>query len=223
MRDVLRSILALGFAALLVAVLAAILFISAGRRDLPFFWAYIYIYALLILANMLLIDRGLLRERIRIGFRSKDFCLHAVKPLAWAHFIGAGLDVGRYHWSDSVPPVLQTVALIGIALAGAGAIWAISVNRFFLPDVRIQEHRGHHVVTDGPYRYVRHPGYVGVLVWILLSGVALGSWLSVVPGILFALMIVWRAAKEDQFLHENLDGYLEYAARVRYRLLPGLW
>ena len=97
------------------------------------------------------------------------------------------------------------------------------LNPFFSPVVRIQEERGHHVITAGPYRLVRHPGYVAISVLMLASGVVLGSWLSVVPMAVLVLLVLRRTALEDRFLHEHLDGYVEYARHVRYRLLPGIW
>lgn len=97
------------------------------------------------------------------------------------------------------------------------------VNRFFSAVVRLQTDRGHHVVTAGPYRIVRHPGYVGIIVGCMCSPIALGSWLAAVPMVPCLALFVRRTVLEDRFLRENLDGYADYANRVRYRLLPGLW
>ncbi len=99
----------------------------------------------------------------------------------------------------------------------------MAVNRFFSSVVRIQKERGHHLVTDGPYRYVRHPGYVGAMISMPASAIALGSWWSLLPATAFSLVVFRRAALEDAFLRDNLDGYNRYMERVRYRLLPGLW
>ncbi|MFQ5875494.1 MAG: methyltransferase family protein, partial [Dehalococcoidia bacterium] len=96
-------------------------------------------------------------------------------------------------------------------------------NAFFSMTVRIQEDRGHTVATGGPYRYVRHPGYVGTILFQIATPLMLGSVWAFIPCGLAALLIVVRTALEDRTLHEELDGYKEYAQRVRYRLLPGLW
>ena len=97
------------------------------------------------------------------------------------------------------------------------------VNRFFSPVVRIQEERGHHLITEGPYRFIRHPGYAGMLLAFAGVGPALGSWWSLVPLVPVVLLILRRLLIEDRYLHEHLEGYAGYAQRVPYRLLPGVW
>jgi protein-S-isoprenylcysteine O-methyltransferase Ste14 len=99
----------------------------------------------------------------------------------------------------------------------------MSANRFYSRFVRIQRERGHTVVSSGPYRYVRHPGYVGQMTFSLASPLALGSLWALIPGGLFALRLVVRTALEDKTLRVELGGYREYVAHVRYRLLPGVW
>ena len=89
--------------------------------------------------------------------------------------------------------------------------------------MRIQTERGHHVIEDGPYRYVRHPGYVGFFSWCLATPLLLGSWWALVPGALSVVGIFVRAALEDRTLRTELEGYEDYTTRVRYRLIPGLW
>jgi protein-S-isoprenylcysteine O-methyltransferase Ste14 len=97
------------------------------------------------------------------------------------------------------------------------------VNPFFSPVIRLQKERNHRIVTRGPYRLLRHPGYLGMVVAIPASAVALGSWLALIPGLAFSGVIIRRTACEDRFLKMNLPGYNDYSARVRYRLLPGIW
>jgi len=101
-------------------------------------------------------------------------------------------------------------------------VWA-NVNWFFSSIPRIQSERGHTVISTGPYRFVRHPGYTAGLLAAITSGIALGSWIStfIVP-IAFALL-VWRTIFEDRMLQRDLSGYADYAARVPYRLVPGIW
>jgi protein-S-isoprenylcysteine O-methyltransferase Ste14 len=89
--------------------------------------------------------------------------------------------------------------------------------------VRIQKERGHAVATGGPYRFVRHPSYVGGILFELAAPILLGSWWALIPGMLNAILFVVRTALEDKTLQAELDGYQDYAARVRYRLLPGVW
>jgi protein-S-isoprenylcysteine O-methyltransferase Ste14 len=127
------------------------------------------------------------------------------------------------HWSDSVPVWLRAVALLLFVLGWVPVIWAMRVNRFFSSAVRIQSERGQHVISDGPYRIVRHPGYTAGLIVILASGVALGSWLSAAIGLLGVPILLRRTMKEDRMLRAELPGYAEYATRVKWRLLPGVW
>ncbi len=166
-------LLLVGFAA--TAVLAAVLFLSAGRWDLPFFWAYVVVYGLVAVVGFLTIDPELIRERFRSGLRDPSPLVFMAKLAMWSHLIIAGLDAGRYHWSDTVPTLLQICGLIGFA-AGCGiVVSAMAVNRFFIATVRIQTERDHHLITSGPYRYVRHPGYAGIIISVISSGLALGS------------------------------------------------
>jgi len=121
------------------------------------------------------------------------------------------------------PPALQPVALVGYTAGMALAVWAMVSNRFFSPVIRIQHERGHTLVTAGPYRFVRHPGYVGAIVAMLCGGIVLGSWWALVPLAPFGILVLRRTVMEDRMLREQLAGYAGYAAQVRYRLLPGLW
>jgi protein-S-isoprenylcysteine O-methyltransferase Ste14 len=101
--------------------------------------------------------------------------------------------------------------------------WALIVNRFFSGTVRIQTERGHHVVTDGPYRIVRHPGYAGGLLGFVMIPFLLDSLWALIPTFLLTVVLVVRTALEDATLQKELPGYAEYAQRTRYRLIPGVW
>ena len=134
----------------------------------------------------------------------------------------AALDV-RYGWSVPMPLALHLVGAIGFALGWAVLLWATVSNPFFEPTVRIQEDRGQTVATGGPYRYVRHPGYLGGIVYQIATPFLLGSWWALIPMVLSVPLYVLRAALEDKTLQEELDGYAEYAQQTRYRLVPGVW
>jgi protein-S-isoprenylcysteine O-methyltransferase Ste14 len=144
-------------------------------------------------------------------------------PLWLGQIVVAALDVGRYHFSDTVPPAVQVIAFLAMIAATAVLVWAEAVNRFFSPVIRIQTERGHHLITTGPYRYVRHPGYAAAPFLFIGSGLVLGSWLAVRLGLFMILPILRRAALEDRILHEQLEGYAAYSQKVRYRLFPGVW
>jgi protein-S-isoprenylcysteine O-methyltransferase Ste14 len=139
-----------------------------------------------------------------------------------ATMIVAGLD-RRFLWSPSIPLWMQPAGLVLMILGGLFAQWAVMKNRFFSAVVRIQKDRGHTVVTSGPYRFVRHPGYAGGLLFNFFMPIALGSFWALVPtGLNIALTII-RTSLEDRTLILKLDGYAEYAARTKYRLIPGVW
>ncbi len=224
MRQVWIRLLLVLAALAITAVIGVILFGAAGRMDLPFIWAYLAIMGGLGIVAMVFIDLGLLKERLKPGPGGMDArVIIPLKLLGWAGLIFAALDVGRLNISDRVPLPVGVITMAGVA-AGLGlAFWAMLVNRFFSTVVRLQEERGHHLITGGPYRFVRHPGYTGTLVSVLCIGPALGSWLASIPMVIFALLILRRARLEDRFLHDKLEGYPAYAQRVRYRLLPGVW
>jgi protein-S-isoprenylcysteine O-methyltransferase Ste14 len=161
---------------------------------------------------------------MRPGGKKPPLSLKIFSLVLFMHWIVAGLDRGRFHWSDDVPGLLQGVCLFTVAAGYALALWAMRVNRFFSSVLRIQTDRGHQVVTTGPYAFVRHPGYTAGILIIVASGLALGSWLAAALLVIFSLpFLLHRAITEDRILQVELAGYSEYAARVRWRLLPGIW
>lgn len=136
----------------------------------------------------------------------------------------AGLDAGRYHWTAPVATVTQIVALLLVLLSYGLLSWALIVNRFFSSAVRLQPDRQQTVIDKGPYAYVRHPGYAGAIPYMVLTGLALGSWLStMIVCIPLIVLFIRRTTLEDKMLRKGLPGYENYAARVEYRLIPGVW
>ena len=134
----------------------------------------------------------------------------------------AGLD-RRWGWRPELPLAWALIGAALLALASAFAAYAMLTNRFFSGVVRIQHERGHTVVTDGPYRWVRHPGYAGGVVGQIALPLLLGSLWALIPGVLTAGLTILRTTLEDRTLCTELPGYAEYAQRARYRLLPGVW
>ena len=188
-------------------------------------WLLIYCgaWAAFGLAALLWIEEDLVRERFRPPNSGADGpWLRAVQLVALAHLIIGALDAGRWHLTD-VPDVLRGPAVV-MMLIGAGLIaLSMRTNRFFSSVVRIQHDRGHRVVDSWPYSVIRHPGYLGMIVSVPCSGLALGSWLAFALGVAYSALMIRRVSFEDGFLQTNLDGYRGYARRVRYRLLPGAW
>jgi protein-S-isoprenylcysteine O-methyltransferase Ste14 len=205
------------------AVIGVVLFGCAGRFDIAPFWEYLSVCTVSFVVAACVIDPALFQERVRPGGQPLKLRYYALLLPLLVHWCIAGLDVGRFHWSDSVPPALQLGALAIFAFALGLMIWAMRVNRFFSSVIRLQEDRGHQLVTDGPYRWVRHPGYTAGILLCLSSGIALGSWLSALPAAACIPLLLRRTVAEDRFLKENLKGYSAYADAVRYRLVPGIW
>jgi protein-S-isoprenylcysteine O-methyltransferase Ste14 len=211
-------------ATVLLIAAAAALFVSAGTFALLSFWLYWAMLVAVFVAAFALLDRGLLQERMRPGGRPTPLGLQVLNVILLGHWIIAGLDRGRLHWSDSVPLWLQLLALFIIVASYALVFWAMLVNRFFSSVVRIQSDRGHVVVTGGPYAFIRHPGYSAGILILAASGVALGSWLA--AAFLIAITVpflLYRVINEDRVLRAQLPGYADYAQRVRWRLVPGIW
>jgi len=139
-----------------------------------------------------------------------------------AAMILVGLDK-LFDWSPSFTPPLKAIALILIIAGYILSSYALVVNRFFSDTVRLQTDRGQKVISNGPYRWIRHPGYAGTILAYLATPVFLDSYWVILPTITISILMIWRTAMEDQFLQNELEGYRAYAARVRYRLLPGIW
>ena len=206
-------------------VLAAVaLFASAGTFGIAVFWIYLAILAAIFAASFLWLDPDLARERMRPGGKKPPLALQLFSGVMVLHWIIAGLDRGRFHWSDTLPLWLQALGLLALAGSYAFCIWAMHVNRFFSSVVRIQTDRGQHVVSTGPYAVIRHPGYLAGIVVMLASGIALGSWIAAAFLAITTLpFLLYRAITEDRILQAELPGYRDYAQRVRWRLIPGLW
>jgi protein-S-isoprenylcysteine O-methyltransferase Ste14 len=166
----------------------------------------------------------LIRRRMRVSKFSKTW------DKVWAVMFGVAMIaiyvVAVMEARDRVPSAPGASWLLGLAIFVPGwalAIWSMVVNPFFEKTVRIQTEHGHRVIDTGPYVYMRHPGYVGFAGWMLSTPLLLASTRAFVPAIISVVLLVIRTALEDRTLHEELPGYAEYAARVRFRLIPGVW
>ena len=179
---------------------------AAGTLAVPMFWAYLVLFAVLCVGASVavyLLSPDLVKERVRPGEGEQDrVTVRALNVLMFAQMLLAGLDVGRLHWSPTVPFTLQILGLIGFAMGMGLTTWAMLVNRFFSSAVRLQPDRGQQVVSSGPYRLVRHPGYSGGLLLLLSAGVALGSWIAIVPILLIVPFMVRRTLIEERMLRQ---------------------
>jgi protein-S-isoprenylcysteine O-methyltransferase Ste14 len=214
-----------------VFIVPLALFLAAGRLDWWTAWAYVVIYIGMVVAGRVI---AFLKNPDLIAERAQAFSGEGVK--SWEKFlvplvalfgplavwIVAGLDE-RFGWSAPFAPWVQVVALVAVALSYLLGNWAMVANRYFSSVVRIQEDRGHTVVTNGPYRFVRHPAYTGSLFGTLAMAIALGSWWALIPAGVDAVGLIVRTGLEDRTLQAELPGYADYARQTRYRLLPGVW
>ena len=139
------------------------------------------------------------------------------------HLAIAGLDVRRHHGTPPLTIELQVIGLILFATGFGIVLWAMLANPFFSSAVRIQADRGQHVITSGLYQFIRHPGYTGGLLFLLSSGLALGSWFAVLPMLAVIPFLIHRTLLEDRMLQRELPGYTDYVRKVPYRLIPGIW
>jgi protein-S-isoprenylcysteine O-methyltransferase Ste14 len=212
----------------LFALFAAVLFVPAGRLDWAEAWVFLIFYFAFLLAVAawgLRSDPDLMEERGRIARNVKSWdkaIMGVYTVLLFGLLVVAGLDAGRFRWSSvSLGPRL--LGWLGLVLAMVWIWWVMSVNTYLSRMVRIQEERGHTVITTGPYRYVRHPMYLGTMLFAVCVPLVLGSWWALVPGLLIVALFVLRTALEDHALQQELPGYQEYTRQVRYRLVPGVW
>jgi protein-S-isoprenylcysteine O-methyltransferase Ste14 len=217
-----------GTVAFFIVLQAVILFLAAGRLNWTWAWVFLGICLVSVAINgafMLRTSPETVAERGRPQATQNwdkvigglwALVLYLVLPLV------AGLDV-RFAWTRELNIAWNLAGAVGLA-AGLGlGGWAMIANAYFSTAVRIQSDRGQTVCRSGPYRFVRHPGYVGFILQSLGTPLLLGSLWALVPGLVAGLLIVIRTAFEDRFLQAELPGYEEYAQQTRYRLVPGVW
>ncbi len=210
------------------AVFGAILFTAAGTVAWPNAWAFLALALLIVLANAVyvlprnpevIVERG----RRHSGTRHSDSVLMFGYTVCYlALFVVAGLDARRYAWAP-LGAGWAVAAAVVLCLADIPAAGAMAANRNLERTVRIQSERGHTVATEGPYRFVRHPMYLGMLIQLPATALLLASTWALVPAAGAALALVARTAVEDRTLHRDLPGYATYQARTAYRLVPGVW
>jgi protein-S-isoprenylcysteine O-methyltransferase Ste14 len=199
--------------------IAAIILLCAGRLDYWQGWVYFGVNAVLVTINAVALSKypAVIEERLRpgAGMQSWDKVYFALStPMYIAALVVGCLDAGRFGWSRGFPVGLVVAGVVLYVLGQAIFLWAKLANRFFSSVVRIQTDRGQTVCREGPYRFVRHPGYVGGVLFGLTTPLVLGSWWALLPA---------GIGLEDRLLQRELPGYADYAAQVRFRLIPGVW
>jgi protein-S-isoprenylcysteine O-methyltransferase Ste14 len=212
-----------------IVAMGALLFVAAGTLHWPAAWVFLAAMAILGVSGGLWLartDPALLAERMRPMMQDdqpaadKKFMLvFGAVALIW--FIAIGLD-RRLH-ASAIPEALQALGLIILVLSSGFIMWVMRANSFAAPVIKLQTERGHRVISIGPYAWVRHPMYSGTVLFFVGTPLLLGSWWGVALSPSFIVLFAVRSGIEERALLAGLSGYTDYAARVRYRLLPGVW
>lgn len=206
-------------------IIALILFLTSGKLDWVWAWAYMGVSVIILAINTRVISPELMAERgeLKENTESWDRVIGLIGSIfTLVVIILPGLDK-RFGWSSEVGLAVHIAGLIFYALGMGLFTWSMASNPFFSTAVRIQMERDHVVASSGPYRYVRHPGYIGYVVAWMATALALGSLWTLIPATLIVITLIVRTALEDRTLQQKLDGYSEYSEQVKYRLLPGIW
>ncbi|HHY01044.1 MAG TPA: isoprenylcysteine carboxylmethyltransferase family protein [Methanothermobacter sp.] len=209
-----------------IILIIVVVFISAGRLDYWQGWAYVGLNIVFLLLAYLTLSSDLIQERLEPekGVEKWDRLLQKVSiPVFLVILIISTLDGGRFHWHPQIPSYITIVGIFFYIIGQAIFLWAKNVNKFFSAVVRIQKDRGQTVCKEGPYRYIRHPGYLGSLIYLSVTPLVLGSFWGLILVIIPFILLLIRTNLEDDTLKKELDGYTEYAREVKYKILPGIW
>lgn len=213
----------------LFVLLAFALFLPAGTIVWPVGWVYLVLFFVFFLGVNAWLFRhnpGLLQERMSLsrpdqkGWDKVIFPLFLIFPFVWLAFIS--FDAVRFHWSP-VSIWLQGIGALVLLCSFYLFFLTFRENSYLSPVVRIQNERGHTVVSSGPYHYVRHPMYAGFLLFMIGTPLLLGSWYGVLLGLAFMIVLARRAVLEERTLQKELRGYGDYMSQVKYRLIPYIW
>jgi protein-S-isoprenylcysteine O-methyltransferase Ste14 len=213
--------------AAIVVIFAVFVYVNARQLGWTFGWIYVVIFIAALMINLVCLrlwNAELIKRRMRFAKFTKTW--DKVWAVLFAFAILAIYVAAVIETRDSVSSALGVAWLLGLTifiLGWAVAIWSMVVNPFFEKTVRIQTDQGHCVIDTGPYAYMRHPGYMGFSGWMLSTPLLLASSWAFIPALISVILLVIRTELEDRTLHAELPGYAEYASRVRFRLIPGIW
>jgi len=212
-----------------VVMTGFILFVSAW--DLTWFWGWVYMglsFTSLLINGFVLLKYNpeVVAERAETkeGRKEWDKVLGPVYAILAVpvSMVVAGLNF-HFKWTLPPPLIIHIIGILIFLLSGGLFLWSMVANKYFATDVRIQEDRDHTVTSRGPYRYIRHPGYVGLILGLIAVPLLLGTLWALVPSILASVSLIIRTALEDKTLQNELKGYKAYVQRTHYRLFPGIW
>lgn len=211
-----------------IAIFGLLVFLLAGRFDYIHGWVLLGICFLILLVTILSFrkQKELIKERRNPGPGVKKwdhFIIILYQIFLYTQIIISVLDSGRFKWSPAFPGWIYILSVLLILSSLLFVLWAKQVNNFFSSKVRIQKERNHRVISTGPYRIIRHPGYTGIIFSFFFLAILMGSLWALIPAGFIAILFVIRTGLEDRVLREELPGYIEYSRRVPYRLIPGIW
>lgn len=202
-----------------------ILFVSAWTLKWHWAWVFISTGIVILIINLIVIPTVVIEERgkKKENVKKWDKILTTINifPMLGIYLL-AGLDY-KFNWSIDLSIKIHIAGLVFFFLGSMIFTWSMVSNKFFSTMVRIQEERKHQVATGGPYKYVRHPGYVGFIIMVLATPIALGSLYAVSMSVIVVLILIIRTTFEDKTLKNELKGYIEYSENVKYKLVPFLW
>jgi protein-S-isoprenylcysteine O-methyltransferase Ste14 len=221
-KDIIRRLIQVFF---VQVVQGAILFIAAGTLDWKWAWILMFSIAVLLIINLFLLPAELIEERGRKKENVKkwDKILTSINIFPTIlMYVFCGLDQ-RFNWTGDINSIINITGLVIFFSGSLLFTWSMVSNMFFSTLVRLQIDRQHTVATEGPYKYVRHPGYLGYIIFTLATPMALGTFWALIFSGITALLLIFRASLEDTTLKKELPGYAEYAENVKYRLIPFIW
>jgi protein-S-isoprenylcysteine O-methyltransferase Ste14 len=202
-----------------------VLFVSAWTLRWMWAWILIALGLINLIINGIVLPPEVIEERGRKKENVKrwDKILSTVNiiPLLGIYIL-SGLDY-RFHWSMDLHAGIHIGGIVISSLGSMLFTWSMISNKFFSTLVRIQDERGHEVAAGGPYKYVRHPGYVGYILMVLATPVALGTLYALSMSLIVGILFIIRTALEDKTLYRELEGYKEYSEKVKYKLMPFVW
>lgn len=202
-----------------------ILFVAAGTLSWKWAWYVLLLGIFLLIVNSILLPAELIEERGRKKENVKKWDRILTSIIMFPTilmYVFSGLD-RRFHWTGDIAVFINIAGLVFIFLGSLLFTWSMASNKFFSTLVRLQTDRQHTVVTDGPYKFIRHPGYLGYITFTVATPIALGAFWGLVFAVIICILLIVRTSLEDATLKKELPGYAEYTENAKYKLLPYLW
>ena len=221
-KNVLKRLIQVVFTLIIQGI---ILFISAWTIKWHWAWIFLSLGIIMLIINLFVIPVELMEERgkKKENVKKWDKILTSINIIPMLGiYIVSGLDY-RLGWSINPSILIHITGLVFYFLGSMFFTWSMISNKYFSTMVRIQIERGHEVATSGPYKYIRHPGYVGFIVMVLATPLSLGTLYALLMSGITIILLIIRTSLEDKTLKNELEGYLEYSNKVKYKLIPFIW